>query len=354
MHSKRLRASLALALAAFTAACGDSGSTGPSFPDSVSTADAEDFADGVAEYANGVAYSINFNGPSVGVAAPAAFARLEADLPASAATMRGRTGRGPDLSLLDWRNVAARAKGPQLSADRCTFTIRGAYDPFAEEPVDDNENGIPDDLYVKMECVYEYPEGDYLYVEYETQEVTWKEITSSLYGQTIAASYEEGARDNEGYHGFLRYSLEARQDIRTDGITDEASFKLRYEEKEPELALEFFEQGESWDNAFDPTGTINPESNIPDGALTLNGRRYTINSEGAGASFTISTPTPLSYNAACAAVPTNPPFTAGVLLGRLNNSSSQASFEVTFTSCGNYAIDVDGAYDEPVVVTAGR
>ena len=89
--------------------------------------------------------------------------------------------------------------------------------------------------------------------------------------------------------------------------------------------------------------------------MTIGGRRYQADSDGDNnVSFTISTPTALAYNAACAAADNNPPFTAGVLLGKLNNSSSQASFEVTFTACGSYGVDVDGAYDEVMVVTAGR
>src|SRR5688500_1544244 len=126
MSSLRLRASLALVLAAFTAACGDSGSGGPSFADSVSTADAEDFAEGVADFAEQVAYSMNFNGPSVGLAAPAIVSELRASLPAPAVDLRGRLFAQPDLSALDWRNAPSRIRGPQLVADGCTVTIRGS------------------------------------------------------------------------------------------------------------------------------------------------------------------------------------------------------------------------------------
>ncbi len=358
MFSTRLRASLALVLAAFTAACGDDGSTGPSFPDSVSTADAEDFADGVADYASSVASAINFNGPSVGVVAPAIVSELRASLGASSADLQGRSFAQPDLSPLDWRNFPARARvrGPQLAADGCTVTIRGSDDPYGEQPTDQNENGIPDDYYAKIVCT-ESGEGggDTLYTATMTQEIAYKEIASSLYGVTMSIAIRQEQHDNYGHYMLLDYDIDARQDIRSDGIEDEASFKVRQESKITDDPVVWVEAGESWDNAFDPTGAITPESNIPDGALTIGGRRYFADSEGdENVSFTISTPTALAYNAACAAVPTNPPFTAGVLLGELNGSSSQASFEVTFTACGNYAVDVDGAYDGPVEVTAGR
>ena len=333
-------------------ACGDdSGSSGPSFPDSVSTADAEDFAEGVAEFASQVAYGLNFNGPSIGLAAPAMLSRLQVALPAPAVNLRGVPFAQPDLSLLDWRQVAARARGPQFSAaEGCTVTIRGSWDPYGEDLVDENENGIPDDFYMKVECEEtEEGDGDTVYTATTIQEVAFKEIAASLYGQSISILISQREQDNYGHYVTFRYDIDARQDIRSDGIDDEASFTFRVEQKLTDDPAVFEEAGESWDNAFDPDGTIALESNIPDGELTIGGRRYYANSNDDNLSFTVSTPVALAYDAACALADDIPPFSAGELLGKLNNSSSQASFEVTFTACGSYTVDVDGAYDEPMV-----
>lgn len=354
MTTSRHLGVVALAFAAFTAACGGSdGGTGPSFPDSVSTADAENFAGGVADYAVYVSQAMNFGGPSIGVAAPAIAARIEAATPPMVAALPGVTFRQPDLSLLDWRQTVARARGPQfVAAEGCTVTIRGSYDPYGEQPVDVNDNGIPDDFYVKMECVQtDSVATDTVVTETITQEVAYKELTSSLYGQTIVVRIEQEAHDNHGRYQFIRYNVDGKQDIRSNGVTDQASFTVR-QETNISGDVQFVEAGESWDNAFAPATAIALGSDIPDGDLTIGGRRYFADSDGNNLSFGISTTDPLAYSAACALAATNPPFSDGTLLGRLNNSASQASFQVDFTSCGNFTIAVNGAYDEPVVVTA--
>jgi len=110
--------------------------------------------------------------------------------------------------------------------------------------------------------------------------------------------------------------------------------------------------GGEWGADFDADGTIEYGDPLPDGDLTLRGRSfYYEEPDGRNLSFTITTPTVLAYDASCAAVDDDPPFTAGVLLGKLNGSNSQASFEVTFTGCGTYTVAVDNAND-PAAVAA--
>jgi hypothetical protein len=356
MTSLRLRATMALGFAALTAACGGGDGTGPSFADSVSTAAADSAADYVAGFASQVAYSINFNGPAIGIAAPAMLARVRGQLSPSAPSLSGAAFREPDVAMLDWRRVVTRAKGLQLAAGAgCTVTMRGSDDPFEPQPTDANGNGIPDDFYLKYVCTeIDSIATDTVITGVTSQEVAIKEISGSLYGQTISVGVHVEQRDNHGRY-VIPYHIElsGKQDIRTDGIVDQASIKAR-EESNLSGEVLFEEAGESWSNAFDPASPISPESNIPDGDLTIGGRRYHADSEGNNISFGISTTDPLAYSAACALADTNPPFSDGTIVGKLNNSSSQASFTIDFTGCGGYTVTVNGAYDEPVVVTARR
>lgn len=355
MTSLRLRASMALAFAAFTAACGGGdGGAGPSFPDSVSTADAQDFADGVADYADYVASAMNFGGPSIALAGPAIATRLNAAIHPLAVNLPGVRFAPLELGRLTPQAVTARVQGLQLSATGCTTTIRGSYDPYGETPVDDNNNDIADDFYIKIVCeTTDSVGGDTVVTQTVTQEVSWKEITTSLYGQVITYHVAQDAHDNHGRYQFIHYDVNGKQDIRADGIVDQASFKARQETNIGGDVL-FEEGGESWDNGFDPATAIALGGNIPDGDLTIGGHRYYANSDDQNLSFGIHTTDPLAYSAACAGTDTNPPFTDGTLVGNLNNSSSQASFTIDFTSCGNYTVAVNGAYDEPVVVSARR
>jgi hypothetical protein len=356
MRSMRLRASLALALAAFTAACGDSGSTGPSFADSVSTVVAEGFADGSAETATYLAQNLNFGAPSIGAASQAMFTRIMARPEVIA--LRANMSRPVTIAPIDAAGLAmGRPAGIQL-ADGCTFSGHGMYDiPFGD-PVDLNENGLADDASVDIVCIQtEEGGGDTLWTYRQDFHIAMKEIAGSVYGATFSAWQAERYSNNHGYFEEQRLDQSGKIDLRTSSASTDQKMKFSgaYSEGNHEGA-EHAEGaiGEEWSADFDADAAIVYGSDLPDGDLTLNGRSYAYEEpSGNNISFSISTPTALAYNAACAAVPTNPPFTAGVLLGELNGSSNQASFEVTFTSCGNYTIDVDGAYDE-VVVSAQR
>lgn len=352
MTPLRLRASLALVVAAFTAACGDSGTSGPAFSDSVSTADAQEFASYAAGYADYVASSINFGGPSIALTAPATAARLTASLPRTAPAFAGRSFAAPDLSMLDWRTALARTRGPQaVAAEGCTYSGHGTYGLGGGEPVDVNSNGIPDDYLVRIECVQtdSTSDPDTTITQRVVQEVAVKEIMTSLYGQTIRVIVQQRLEDNFGNFQEIKYNITGTQDIRSNGITDKAAFTVAQAEKF-DTASASASAGESWNNSFDPVGDIAIGSDIPDGALLINGRRYYVDSEDVSLSFGIETTTPLAYSAACAAVPTDPPFTAGAIRGRLNNNANQASFLVTFTGCGTYTVETNGTQDPTPVV----
>jgi hypothetical protein len=349
MTSLRFRASLALVLAAFTAACGDSGSGGPSYADSVSTADALEMADASSDAATWIAENLDFYGPSYGFAPglPASFLSR----PEVVASMaRGRHLRPFDPARLDPR-TALRAVGPQAVVDEgCTYTARGIWENNEYDPVDNNENGVADDMLYQYVCV-EAGEGDEYYTY--TWRVTIKEIEGALWGFSLRWRYIDRWDSGDGDFEVRTWEQETDVDLRSGSAESGQSYSFAYAERfDGENWTEG--AGDSWNAFFDPVGTIALESALPDGDLTINGRRYYHQTDGENLSFEISTPTPLAYNAACALANDNPPFTAGILLGELNGSSGQASFQVTFTACGDTSTDVDGAYDEPVVVTAGR
>ena len=349
MTSLRLRATLALALAAFTAACGGGdGGTGPSFADSVSTADAQDMASGAASTATYLADNLNFGEPSI-AAAQAMYTRLMArpEVAASQAQMThlGRFG----AAQLDWRTVI-RPEGLQASAgDGCTYSSHGLDDFPYGDPIDANGNGIGDDAAIDVVCTAtELGAGDTVYSYIQEQHVAIKEISGSLYGMTLRFSILERYQDNHGNFEQQELKQNAVIDLRSGSASTDQSMAIEYSSNDNGDRYDAG-YGEEWGAGFDPVGSIIYGDPLPNGELSLHGRSFFYETDGVNVSFTISTPTVLAYSAACAAVPTNPPFTGGVLLGKLNNNSSQASFEVTFTSCGNYTVDVNGAYDEIVV-----
>lgn len=358
MTSLRLRASLALVFAAFTAACGGGdGGSGPSFADSVSTADAEDAADGAASTATYLADNLNFGSPSIGATAQAMYTRLM-DKPEVAA-FRAQLPRGSSFGATapSWQAVM-RPAGLQL-VDGCSFSGHGLEDFPDGPPIDANGNGIGDDAAIDVVCTYtEEAGGDTVYTLREEQHVTLKEITASIYGMNLHYEILYRVTNNHGYISEEKLEQSATIDLRSSNASTDQSMKYsgRYSEGDFEGAEHGAGAfGEEWGADFAAASPIVYGDPLPNGNLSLHGHSFAWEEpDGVNLSFTITTPTVLAYSASCAAVPTNPPFTGGVLHGALNNSSSQASFDVTFTSCGNYTIDVNGAYDEPVAVTARR
>jgi hypothetical protein len=332
-------------------ACGGDGGGGPSFADSVSTANAENAADGSAEAATYLAQNLNFGQPAIGLAT-AMYTRILNRPEVVAAQGRMHWVRPVAAARLDWRALV-RPEGLQAAADGCTFSGHGSWDPPFGEPVDQNENGIPDDFAAEINCEEsEELGGDTVVTFFSRQRVAVKEIDGSLWGMTVTFWYSEGAQDNHGNHEKIEVEQNAEIDVRTGSAATSQSMELTFSEQ---FGGEPYQEGfgERWNAGFDPASAIALGDPLPDGDLTLGGRRFFFETDGASVSFEISTPTALAYSAACAAVPTNPPFTAGVLRGLLNNNSNLASFDVTFTGCGAYTIDVDGAYDEPLTI-AGR
>ena len=347
----RLRAALFLALATAPAACGGGdGGPGLSFSDSVSTADAEFFAVGTANYAAYVARAMNYDEPSIATAGPAMAERVAATQTAVPDPFPGRGKRTPDLSLLDWRKARAQVHGIALApGEGCTTEVHGSVDPWGDVPVDENENGIPDDLLVRYVCLStDTVATDSIVVETYERQLAYQEIAGSLYGMTVRLAEHTEVRDNHGHYYRTRFDANGTLDIRAHGVVDQASLTDRIEVTVGDGVV-FTEAGERWDNAFTPSGTITGAGVLPAGTLTIGGRRYRADSNGENLSFTVTTASPLKYYSPCAAADSTPPFTAGALRGSLNGRADLAHYEVGFIGCGQYVIATEGTYDAAAV-----
>src|SRR5690242_5693159 len=143
MTSLRLRAILALAAAAFTAACGGGdGSSGPSFSDSVTTAEATGYADDAAETATYLADNLNFGSPSIAATAQVLYTRLmnKPEVVAYRARLPRPSSFG--ATVPSWQLVV-RPAGIQL-VDGCSYSSHGLDDYPDGNPIDLNNNDIPD------------------------------------------------------------------------------------------------------------------------------------------------------------------------------------------------------------------
>lgn len=347
MTVRPVPAAVAIAFVILAAACGGSdGGPGLSFPDSVSTADAEFYAVGTANYAAYVARSMNYDEPSIATAGPAMAERVGAMLSPVSAPFPGRAPRTPDLTLLDWRKAQAQVRDLALApGEGCTTQVHGSVDPWGDVPVDENENGIPDDLAVQYVCIStDTVAADSIIVETYERQLGYREIAGSLYGMTVRLAQHTEVRDNHGHYYRTRFDADGTLDIRAHGLVDQASLTERTELTVGDGVV-FNEAGERWDNAFTPSGTITGTGVLPAGTLTISGRRYRADSDGENLSFTVSTASPLKYYSPCVAADSTPPFTAGALLGSLNGRADLAHYEVGFIGCGQYVISTEGTYD---------
>src|SRR5690349_22512534 len=229
--TKRLSIFLAAAGVFTLAACGGGdGSSGPSFADSVSTAAADSSADNVAQYASQVASAMNFNGPSIGIIAAPAMARAEAHLASTPNVFAGRSFPHIDLSGISMTRPAA-VRGLMLAspAASCEYSGHGTTGGFGfdGDMIDINGNGIPDDFAFKVVCTEsDSVAPDTTVTILISQEYTIKEIAGSFYGGTVGVHMHVRYSDNHGRYEEEKVDVTGKQDIRPDGIIDQASLEV--------------------------------------------------------------------------------------------------------------------------------
>lgn len=342
MTSIPFRASLALAAVTLVAACGggSDGSTGPTFSDSLSAVEAGEFSSDAIEMAGQIGFGISRTGPTIGISAPAmvraAFSRGSlAALPA-----RVRTA-AEAIPAMDWRTARSLAGVMATASEGCTVTAHGTEEGISGF-VDVNGNDIPDDLYVKQDCTTTDSTGDTTVVVHVVLTQQAKEDMTALYGFRYTIGYEFTFTDEFGntYTG-VKYDASEQVDVRAQSAAHVVQTSVRGWNDIDGVRHEG-SAGRSFNASFDPAGTITPGAPVGNGALTFSGRDFYTQTDGRNLSFTLGTTAPLAYSAACFASATNPPFSAGVIVGRLNNSASQAAFIVTFSGCNAYGVDYIG------------
>jgi hypothetical protein len=353
MTPSRLRAAAALTFAFIAASCGGGdGGTGPTFSDSVSTADAQEFAGDLVGDVAQATQQLNFGEGSIGLSAPAFIRRMSAQRPQLTSAFAGHHLLAPP-ERLDWRSLVARPAGLQAAADEgCTITQSGFS---MDGPVDVDQNGFPDNFYIKQECLQtdSTNNADTTFSSYLLIEERVKQNFASLYGYDITIRLVNKNSDEFGNFSSNGFDASEGLDIRGGAAGHQFSYVF-HEEFKQDTASGAYRSGVNWNVSFDPDGTIVLGDPLPDGALTLNGREYVTDTEDQNLSFSLATDTPLAYDATCWAGDALPPFTAGILIGHLNNNASSASFSATFTGCGvEPTISTEGTHD-PVPVAARR
>lgn len=329
MNRKYLIGAVSAACAFALAACGDSGSAGPSFPDSVSTADAQDAANTSASFTDDMISLLNFGAP--GLAAPMS-ARLMAFGAAHGSAIKAPVA----LVALDPSRPAVMGAAIQrAAAEGCTVTSHGTYDIGFGTPVDVNANGIPDNLGIEIDCLTtdSTSNPDTTFTQHIIENISIVERMADLYGydEKVFVSQREG--DSFGNFAQESQDVSIHTSINSGNANSALGITVKQDQKQDTMSLHQ-ELGESWASNFAPAGTISLGDPLPNGALSFTGRIYTIDPTSSTYSFSLNTSTPLAYSASCHAAASNPPFTAGEIDGHLNGNGNSANFSATFTACG--------------------
>ena len=308
------------------AACGDSGSSGPSFPDSVSTADAQTAASHAQDFAASLMSFANFGPPGLAAPMSSRLQALAADHGVSIPSVSAPYSLDPSAPA----TFAAAIQ--RASAEGCTVSGHGSYGIGGGTLVDVNSNGIPDDFALNIDCLTtdSTSNPDTVFTDNITESVSIKERMSDLFGFDESVVFKHRQGDNFGNFRQVTSNVTFHNSINAGNANNSALLSEAVDSMR-DTVVYHLAVGQSWSGNFDPAGTIALGSPLPDGALTFSGNDYVTDNTASNWSFALSTPTALAYSAACASTP---PFTAGVIKGLLNNNSNQASFTVTFTGCG--------------------
>jgi len=339
------RVAMASALMLAFSACGDDASGGPDFDDTATTEDTELMADAARNLAGHIMDQVDFGHPDLLLSLEATVARVRAEHPFTARSPLGaRLVRG----MSDIPGLVAVPGAPLqlVAAPGCSITSHGSEgDPF--DPYDGNENGIPDDWAVAYTCiVLDTSDASNTVTHRLRIEISAKENSASLHGYTSHQLYEEKAFDEEGNEEGELYEGEERLDIRAGLATRNGGYHAREWSSIEGVTYEGL-YSEMSDASFDPASAISLESPLPNGDLVFTGKRTYWETDDTSLSFSLDTPVTLAFNSECWYTDNTPAFSSGALRGRLNGNGDQATFTVTFNSCGNYTVVTDNTEDLP-------
>jgi len=313
------RSCIAAALLLVAAACGDS--TGPSYEDSMGPDDADDAGNATYYYLMSAFRGMNFGSPQLGLGAPPALAR-------------GRTLPADSRLQFDLSSPATIRAGLQAaSAAGCSYTASGTNGDLFD-PIDNNENHVPDDWSVKVTCVSHDSLGE-VETRVETTHLTIrvKEHTDDLFGYDASVTtddhedYTDGDDEKQGWEQVHNVSVTATG----------ATSKYRYHGWE-----DYLNEGvhDKWEGsyevnlAFDPDNTITLGAPfLPDGELTITGEVQILDPDEGNMRYVLSTPEPWLYSNECAMGAEEQPFVGGTLLGLLNGNE-EIGWSYTWGPCG--------------------
>jgi hypothetical protein len=333
-----VRSCLAALTLSVATACGDSG--GPAFESELNNDVAMNAAQQVYYNVQDGFAGMNFGSPELYYGAPAALTRLAAS--------RGHVLRGGALPQFDLSSPATIRAGVQaVSGAGCTTSATGT-DGDVFDPIDANDNNVPDDWSVKITCVSHDSAGeDETRVETTHFSIRVKEHTNELFGfdaSVTSDDHEDYTNGNDEKQGYEQSHIVS---VTATGAT--SKYRARWWE-------DYFDEGvrDKWegtyamDLAFDPDGTITAgvDPAFPDGLLTAHGSVEVLDEDG-NFRFELSTPEPLEYSAECDATVEEQKFVAGQLVGLLNGDE-EVGFVLSWGPCGTGThIGIIGEIVEP-------
>lgn len=320
---------LAVVFVALGGCGGDGGgSTGPVFSDSVSSTEAAGFALGAQWLTGTILDRMNGSRPDI---TPALVQ----------ATFRGRAL--PELLTGPHGPLAPQFAAPPTG---CTITAHGTLGN-PDDFVDHNGNGVPDDLYVKEECILADSLSDTTVTDHVVRIVEVKEIAGSQFGYTRTIGYAFARIDKNGkeLNGFS-YDETEGLDQRPARVTHTGKTDYREWEMVDGAKVEST-GGFDFSATFTPTGAgsvvMAPPDSLPDGKLTITGHNYQTSADGRNLWFGLSTPVPLVYSRSCAV--DHPGITFGSMTGALNSDATQATFTTSYDGCDGYSTNYTGTKD---------
>jgi len=322
-----IRSSAAALVLLIASACGDS-ATGPSYQDTMSLSEAGDAGEGAIDLTLSTIAGMNFGTPHLGSGAPAALTRF-------ALAHGQRQGTAPRFQFDLSSPATIRAGLQAASGAGCTTSATGT-DGGVFDPIDANDNNVPDDWSVKITCVSHDSLGeDETRVETEVYVIRVKEHTDDLYGFDASSSSDDHEDYTNGNDEKQRYEYVNNVSVTATGATSKysASYSFDYlDDGVRTTGTRSFELN----LAFDPDDTITMgvDPALPDGAVTVNGFVRFLDSEDGNIRFELSTPDPLSYSASCAAGAEEQPFVGGTLTGLLNGDEA-IGFSFDWGACGD-------------------
>lgn len=215
--------------------------------------------------------------------------------------------------------MVARLADPR---EGCVVQVKNG---FLVPTVDVDLNGVPDDAWVRIECLITdsltYP--DSITYTHTIDEARFVQTWGAPYAYTFTSTSSYATGDRLGHREEFRWAVTEVVDVRSTRAEMRLSF----------LSTGGGEVRSEFHALLDPDGTIVPGQGLPDGSLRVEGS-LDRHEPGIDWRFTVETVEPLTFTAACLGSGLPHPFHGGSLRGLLDGSGSATRFTTTYSSCG--------------------